>query len=131
VIFLEGIFSVTLNGQTVGTVELTREGLYFRVSCRCRLQNGRIHRLYAGNEKIGVLIPDRGELTLNAKVAVKRLKEGCAFSLDENSGNYFPIRPGDTFLQLDKLRVGRLSFRDGAPGLEILSFPAAKSSGCG
>lgn len=110
-------FDVTQGGQAVGTVELSREGLYCRIFCRCRMEDREIHRLYADGEKIGVLIPDRGELVLETKVAAKRLKSGCAFSLDENSGSFIPIRPGKTFENLDKLRSGRLGFRDGIYGL--------------
>jgi hypothetical protein len=76
-----------------------------------------IHRLYAEGEKIGVLIPERGELILRTKVAAKRLKEGCIFSLDGKTENFIPIRPGEAFGHLDKLRSGRLAFRDGQPGL--------------
>lgn len=113
------IHEVVMAGQTVGTVELKREGLYYVVSCRCeRLDHG-IHRLYADGEKIGVLIPENGELVLNTKIAVKRLKPGCAFSLDEKPEFFVPIRPGETFAHLDRLRDGHLGFRMGEPGLML------------
>ena len=111
------LFEVTLGGQTVGTVELNREGLYYRIICRCRVHDSEIHRLYADGEKIGVLIPDRGELVLETKVAAKRLKGGCAFSLDENRKTFIPIRPGKEFAHLDKVRQVRLAFRDEEPGI--------------
>jgi hypothetical protein len=99
--------------------ELKREGLYCFLSCRCRLCDGEIHRLYADNEKIGVLIPENGTLVLHAKIAAKRLKPGCAFTLGECRGSFFPIRPGEVFEQLDKVRMGHLAFRDGEPGLLV------------
>lgn len=111
------VFDVTQGGQAVGTVELTREGLYFRVFCRCRMNDREIHRLYAGEEKIGVLIPENGVLILEKKVASKRLQDGCAFSLDGKTERFIPIRPGEAFGHLDKVRLGRLAFRDGEPGL--------------
>lgn len=114
---MEGIFDVTRDGQAVGTVQVKQEGLYYRISCRCRVADTEIHRLYAGSEKLGVLIPEKGELTLSTKVAAKRLKAGCAFSIGENSGSFCPIRPGEGFEHLDKLRLGRLAFQDGEPGL--------------
>ena len=114
---MRGNYEVTYAGQAVGTVELSREGLYYRIICRCRVSDSEIHRLYADGEKIGVLIPDGGELVLNTKVAAKRLKEGCTFSLDENSKQFIPIRPGEAFAHLDKVRLGRLAFRDGEPGM--------------
>jgi hypothetical protein len=115
--FLEGNHDVTMDGAVVGRVSLHREGLYYRISCRCRVTDEKIHRLYADGEKLGVLIPEHGNLTLETKVAAKRLKEGCAFSLDENRSAFIPICPGETFAHLDKLRSGRLGFRDGIPGL--------------
>ncbi len=117
VLTLEGKFDVKLDGQTVGIVELKREGLYCRLSCHCRMIDREIHRLYADDEKIGVLVPDKGELILQARVAAKRLKPGCKFTLEGRGRIFIPIRPGEDFSHLDKLRTGRLAFRDGEPGL--------------
>lgn len=114
---MEGIYEVTYRGQTVGTAEITREGLYLRICARCRVSDNEIHRLYADGEKIGVLMPDRGGLVLETRIPAKRLKEGCAFSLDEKAEQFIPIRPGKTFPHLDKVRSGRIGFRDGIHGL--------------
>lgn len=114
---MDGKYKVTLNGQTVGTAEVNREGLYCRLSCRCRMVDREVHRLYADGEKIGVLVPQNGELTLETRVAAKRLKPGCEFTLEEKRGAFIPIRPGEAFAQLDKLRLGKLAFREGEPGL--------------
>ena len=111
------VFDVTHRGQVIGRVEVRPEGLYCCISCRCRVDDGEIHRLYAGGEKIGVLIPAGEELVLETRVAARRLKEGCAFSLDENRRNFIPIRPGKGFDHLDKVRQGRLVIREEAPGL--------------
>ena len=114
---MEGKFDVTLEGQSVGAVEVKREGLYCRISCRCRMVDQEVHRLYAGGEKIGVLIPEYGKLTLETRVAAKRLKPGCAFTLDGQAEIFIPIRPGEAFGHLDQVRSGRLAFRDNVPGL--------------
>ena len=116
-IFLEGIYQVTYNGQTVGTAQVRKEGLYFRISCRCRVRDDAIHRLYADGEKIGVLMPDRGGLVLETRIPAKRLKKGCAFSLDQTGGEFIPIRAGEAFPHLDRLRKGKLTYRAGEPGL--------------
>ena len=114
---MEGIFDVTRGGQVVGTVQIKREGLYCRVVCRCGMDDGKIHRLYASGEKIGVLIPDREGLILETRVAAKRLKEGCVYTLDEKTENFIPIRPGEPFEYLDKVRSAKLAVRHGEPGL--------------
>ena len=114
---MQGKYEVIYEGQAVGNVELIREGLYYRVICRCRVGDGEIHRLYAENEKLGVLIPDGDLLVLKTKVAAKRLREGCSFSLDENRVEFVPIRRGEAFPKLEKVREGILGFREGEPGL--------------
>ena len=116
---MEGIFDVTLDGQVVGMVEVKREGLYCRISCRCRVADQEIHRLYADSEKIGVLLPKNGEQTLETKVAAKRLKERSVFTLDGIKTKFIPIRPGKAFGHLDKLRKGKMVFQNGTPGVKI------------
>ena len=108
---------MTYRERAVGTVELRREGLYWRILCRCRMVDGEIHRLYADGKKIGVLAPDRGELILETKVVAKRLRPGCAFSLDEDRREFIPIHPGEAFACLDKVRQSKLAFREGEPGM--------------
>ena len=110
-------YNVTYADTTVGRVELEREGLYVRIRCRCRVQDNEMHRLYAGGEKIGVLIPENGDLVLETRVAAKRLKEGCTFSLEEKARNFIPIHPGEAFGYLGKLRLSKLAFREGEPGI--------------
>ena len=114
---MQKFYDVTSEGQTVGKVELEREGLYLRLRCRCRVQDNEIHRLYADGEKIGVLIPENGDLVLETKVAAKRLKEGSAFSLDDVRKIFIPIHPGEAFGHLGKLRLAKLAFREGEPGI--------------
>lgn len=114
---MEETFDVTYCGQPVGTVELRREGLYIRIVCRCRVADGQIHRLYTEGENLGVLIPDRGELVLETKVAAKRIKPGCAFDLDGKTDRFIPIRPGEAFAHLDMLRTGRMVIQNGEMGM--------------
>ena len=110
-------FDVNFAGQNVGNVELIREGLYYRLRCRCTVHDNEIHRLYVDGEKIGVLLPENGELVLDTKVAAKRLKEECSFSLEEKERNFIPIHPEETFGYLGKLRLAKLAFREGEPGI--------------
>lgn len=114
---MEGSYEVTWDGQTVGMVDVKREGLYCRIVCRCRMVDNQVHRLCADGDKMGVLIPENGQLILETRVAAKRLKAGCSFSLDEKTGEFIPIRQGEPFGHLDKVRMGRLVFREGEPGL--------------
>ena len=114
---MKKFYDVTSEGQTVGKVELEREGLYCHLRCRCVAYDNVIRRLYADGEKIGVLIRDGGALVLDTRVAAKRLKEGCTFSLEEKARNFIPIHPGEAFGYLGKLRLSKLAFREGEPGI--------------
>ena len=112
-------YPVYHEGQKIGTVERIREGLYYRIRCHCRVADEEIHRLYADGEKIGVLIPDRGEWILETKVAAKRMPHGCKFTLDPGTEQPIYIRHGEEFVHLDKLRRGKLGFHQGCPVLII------------
>lgn len=110
---------VTLNGKPVGTVECIREGLYCRILCRCTLPGQEIRRLYAGNGKIGVLMPQNGQWILETRIPANRIKEGSAFTLDEPGEIFYPIRPGEEFAHLDKVRNGKLAFRGDQWGVVV------------
>lgn len=110
---------VTLSGKPVGTVECIREGLYCRILCRCTLPGQEIRRLYAGSEKIGVLMPHNGQWILETRIPGKRIKEGSNFTLDDPGENFWPLRPGEEFSYLDKLRKGKLDIREGQMGLVV------------
>ena len=110
-------YDVRYEGQTVGRVKLERNGLYWQLRCRCRMFDNEIHRLYGDGEKIGVLVPEGTELVLETRVAAKRLKEGCVFSLGKTERYFIPIHPGEAFGYLGKLRLAKLAFREGEPGI--------------
>lgn len=117
---MQGQYDVIWNGQPVGKVELKREGLYYRIFCRCNPVDGEIHRLYVDWDKLGVLVPEMGALVLETRVAAKRLKAGCVFTLDGKHETFLPIRAGEPFMHLDKLRTAKLAFQNGEPGLRIV-----------
>lgn len=114
---MQGKYEVTHGGRTVGTVELKAEGLYYRLYCRCQVPDGRIHRLYGGDEKLGVLIPDGDGLVLTMRVASKRLASCTNYYLDRREREFVPICRGEEFAYLRSIRKGKLVFRGGNPGI--------------
>ena len=119
---MEGKFEVTRDGAAAGEAQLRREGLYTHIFCRCIAPEGKIWRLVAGRERLGVLVPGAGGLVLETKVASKRLQKGCAWYLRDCAEpnppeRFFPIREGEEFPALEQLRIGVLAYREGAPGL--------------
>lgn len=119
---MEGIFSVTLDGRKAGEAELRRQGLYTYISCRCIAPEGKIWRLFAGKERLGVLIPQAGELLLETKVASKRLQGDCQLYLQDcpeprEQERFIPIRENEAFPAPELVSKGVLGYRDGVPGL--------------
>ena len=74
---MEGCYEVYLGNQSAGKVQLIRQGLYYRVICRCRVPGDQVFRLYAvqGNrrENLGVVIPDGDGFSLDKKIPAKNL----------------------------------------------------------
>lgn len=86
---MEGNFEVYQNGQAVGTVALSREGLYYRFRCRCSPLTESVTRLVwkaDGNVlSLGILVPVGGCFGLDTRMAIKKCPgEKPEFMLVEN-----------------------------------------------
>ena len=55
--------------EEVGQCKIEEEGLYWRISCRCRVLSDRIERLYAGSCRLGVLEREGQSLTLDRRIS--------------------------------------------------------------
>ncbi len=108
---------VTYLGQAVGTVEVKQEGLYLHILCRCA-PCGEMLRLYAGEEKLGLMMPSQGRLTLETKVPAKRIAKGCAFTL-RGREKIIPIQAGRPFAHLQKLKTAKLVIQNGEMGITL------------
>ncbi len=73
---MEGNFEVYQDGKSVGTVALTREGLYYHIRCRCKLDAEAVTRLMwkQGHDyvSLGILVPMAGGFGLDTRIAVKK-----------------------------------------------------------
>lgn len=118
---MEGKYDVLLGDTVAGSVELRREGLYIRVFCRCRAPEGKIWRLFGGNQRLGVPMPRGDMLELETKVAAKRLEPGCGFYLRDGpcppQGRFVPIEENGGFPEPERLREGVFAIREGIPGV--------------
>ena len=129
---MDGQFEVLLGNRGVGKVEVIREGLYYRVVCRCILPIGGVYRLYAlqnsGRENLGVVIPDGDGFLLDKKVPAKRLGNGpFQFVLSSGapslSGEFIPISPEEPFLYIDRLKNAFLESENGKIGIRMKRHP--------
>ena len=75
---MEGIYPIELSGREIGQAEVTRQGLYYHFTCRCRLTGEVICRLAAvcGDqmENLGVPVPENGYFVLQKNVPVSKLQ---------------------------------------------------------
>lgn len=110
--------------EQVGKVRLEKQGLYYRLSCRCAVQEG-MYRLTAfcrdRQENLGILIPMGDGFGLDTRLPVKRLGDGeLHFRIQTNhTGTFVPIRPEEPFSYIERLKNAFLEIKDGQKGICI------------
>ncbi len=88
---MEGTYQVYCEGKPVGTVCLTRWGLYYEIECRCKKSGDEMMELVwngkTDQEKLGLLLPTDEGLMLQKRIPVKRLGNGTGefFLIPRNS----------------------------------------------
>lgn len=126
---MDGQFPVLLGGRTVGKVQLERQGLYYRVVCRCSLSGEVMYRLEAsgvrGKAGLGILVPMESGFGLETRFPVSRVgEEALRFTLtprhDDLCGRKFvPIRAEEPFAYISRLKDAFLEQRNGQTGASI------------
>ena len=123
----------------MGKVQLIRQGLYWRVICRCQCSNDLVRRLYAVwddcRENLGVLVPEEDGFRLDRRIPVKRLRtDGVKFMLStgghSREGKLVPVSPEEPFAYIDRLYEGFLRPANGRVYLE-LKDPKPNQQGSG
>lgn len=127
-----GNYEIKQGGQTVGQAEVTRQGLYYRIICRCSLSGAVICKVVAvwkdRREDLGVLVPDGTKFVLSFRMPVKRAGEGQPefqllpkhVSMDDN---FVPVRAEEPFAYLSRLENAYLAASHGQVGLIIRPDP--------
>lgn len=130
---MEGTYDAYLGTEAVGTVTVTREGLYYRFRCRCSLSGDVCKlRLTCGGREVtlGTLIPEGTDFCINTRVPVKHMQSGIpAFSVIPNkpvvAGKFIPICPEEPFTYLERLKDAYLEMRNGQIGA-VLPWEGSK-----
>ena len=129
---MEEQYEAFLGNRPVGKVQLTRQGLYFRVVCRCMLPSDGVYRLYAmgdgRRENLGVVVPDGEGFLLDKRIPAKRIGSGhpqfiLSSGTPSPSGTFFPISPEEPFLYIDRLKHAFLESENGKVGIRIKECP--------
>lgn len=119
---MENWFGVSFGNQTVGKVRVTKQGLYYRFSCRCRIGGDVVCRLTVScgdkRENLGIVVPMDGGFGLDTKIPAKRIGEGkMEFFLipkhDVSDGQVVPIYPEEPFAYISRLKDAYLVKRNG------------------
>ena len=125
---MEGNYAVNLGQTPIGKAQVIRQGLYYRVICRCRLTGEVMYRLIVRGggheENLGVLIPMGGGFGLETKLPVKKMGEGelsfCVLPKHpELKGRFVPIFPEEPFSYISRLKDAYLEVRDGQTGVVL------------
>ena len=131
---MEGCYEVFNGNDVVGKVQLIRQGLYYRVICRCCLSEDMVRRLYAvqenSRENLGVLVPEEDGLVLDKKIPVKRISDKTTRFLlsagdSKMRGKLVPVSPEEPFLYIDRLKSAFLETENGKVNIRIEESPEA------
>ena len=125
---MEGNYAVTFGQAPVGKVQVQKQGLYYRFTCRCRISGDVVCRLVARcgekQENLGIVVPMDGGFGLDTKIPVKRLGEGSVeFSLvprhEIAMGTFVPICPEEPFAYIRRLKNAYFEKRYGQAGVVL------------
>ena len=120
------MYDILMDTQVVGQAEVTKEGLYYRFSCKCTPPDDGIHRILVsdGNstKDLGICVPTGEWFCLVCRVPVKYLSdENLQFALVPKEQRGIPVETDSAFAHLDKLDSARLQEVNGKT--EILIDP--------
>ena len=131
---MESCYEVFFGKEVAGKVQLLRQGLYYRVICRCHIPGDQVYRLYVvqggQRENLGVVVPDGDGFLLDKKIPVKRIGDEIPrFILSSGGsplpGKFIPICPEEPFLYIDRLKTAFLESEHGKVGIRTDEHPEA------
>lgn len=121
-------YTVFLGGQSIGKAMVERQGLYYCITCRCRLSGEVVYKVMAScgetTEDLGILVPESGAFVLTTRIPIKRLGEGeLAFRAVprhmELREKFVPISPESPFAYISRLENAFLEIQNGQISLAI------------
>ena len=123
-----GKYEVWFQERAVGGVEVGREGLYYRIACRCHLPGREMLRLWmeCGEKPIdlGLCVPMGEGFGTQRRIPASRCGSGKPrFYLrpkdDLLRGRFIPLSPEEPFGYLHRLENAYLEKRNGRVGINI------------
>ncbi len=120
-------FDITMGDQVVGTASVIREGLYWKICCRCQLSGEIACQVIAiGEEEInlGLLVREKDDFCLTKRVPMKRFGDiqPCFVvkpRTPKTQRSFYPIVPEEPFSYIEKLKDAFLEEKGGEVGITL------------
>lgn len=132
---MEEMFPVWMGDKRIGTVRISKIGLFYEVFCECSLPDTRIYRLYAhcasGEMQLGILVPGDGTFTVRtktcaAKMPLKEIRFFVCLADDKMKTQLMRVCPQMPFEGIDMLEDMSCVIRDGTVYLSVNSNYSGK-----
>ena len=126
---MESSYDVMHAQQCIGKAQIVKQGLYYHISCKCRLSGQVLCRLIvfsdAGQTDLGILVPKEGRFTIETKIPVKKIgTQNIRFVVlpkpVRTKGRYVPLKPEEPFAYLSQLYNAFLTRIDTQIGVTIV-----------
>ncbi len=119
-------YNVKFADRTIGTAQVAQTGLYYRITCKCRIDEG-VHKLYADSEKgtvlVGVFYPNNGwyeiERRISMQVLGKKIRSFYINPTNEEQGRFCEIFEDQPFPHLPQIGKSCLAQRNGQWGINF------------
>lgn len=124
---MEKNYDIHMGNEVVGRASLEKEGLYWKIHCRCQLSGDVAHQVMvmAGEEiNLGILVPEDGAFCLTKRIAMKRFADAePEFRIKprtpKTEQSFQPITPDEPFSYIEKLKNAYLEEKDGEIGVTL------------
>ena len=123
-----GTYEIRRGNETVGTAKVEKQGLYYRICCRCKVSGEGMRRIVVTSgktrEDLGICVPMGNEFGLDRKIPCKRFGDGKPEFLllpkyPGIQGRFVPVYPDEPFAYMTRLKNAYLEIREGQPGIVI------------
>ena len=121
-------YEILRGSEAIGMAEVTREGLYYRFRCRCKLSGSVIYKITVQTgsnlRDLGVLVPENDVFILEKRVPAKYFgTDDLRFSAVPHSksmkGVFIPVYPDEPFAYLARLRKAYMKKQNGITGIVL------------
>ena len=119
------IYDIHLNSSIIGQAEVSREGLYYNIVCRCQLPVRSLCKIQITcedqTELLGTPVPTGKEFILRKKIPVKQLPgSNLSFAaVEKRKERFVPIYSDQPFEYISQLKTAHLEYRNGQIGIAL------------